>query len=121
MVFVGTMIGGRLSNISPRIFLTYLAAGAGSIVVGMTVAALFVAAAVILLNGPPGATIFAYVPGAVDTMMILALAMNLNPVFVGAHHLTRVMAISLGMPILVRTFYGKAPLETDVNRGEPVD
>ncbi len=121
MVFVGTMIGGRLSNISPRIFLTYLAAGAGSIVVGMSVAALFVFAAVILLNGPPGATIFAYVPGAVDTMMILALAMNLNPVFVGAHHLSRVMAVSIGMPLLVRTFYGKAPHESDVNRGEPVD
>ncbi len=62
MVFVGTMIGGRLSNISPRIFLTYLTAGAGSIVVGMSVAALFCLRRRHPAERATRATIFAYVP-----------------------------------------------------------
>lgn len=121
MVFVGTMIGGRLASVSPRVFFRYLAAAMGAFCVGVAVAGLFVAASVVLLRGPVAATIFAYAPGAVDTMMVLALAMNLNPVFVGAHHVARVMAVSVGMPILVRAFYGRTPPESDIKRGEPVD
>jgi hypothetical protein len=44
----------------------------------------------------------AYAPGAVDAMMLLALALNLDPVYVGAHHLTRIFFVSLAMPLLAR-------------------
>ena len=37
-------------------------------------------------------------------MMILALALHLDPVFVGAHHLTRVLVVSLGLPVLAFWF-----------------
>ena len=33
-------------------------------------------------------------------MMLLALALNLDPVYVGAHHLMRILFISLAMPLL---------------------
>jgi uncharacterized membrane protein AbrB (regulator of aidB expression) len=48
--------------------------------------------------------IVAYAPGAVDAMMILALALALDPVFVGAHHLARVFMVSLALPILAHYF-----------------
>jgi uncharacterized membrane protein AbrB (regulator of aidB expression) len=48
--------------------------------------------------------IVAYAPGAVDAMTILALALHLDPVFVRAHHLTRVFVVSLGLPILAHYF-----------------
>ena len=35
-----------------------------------------------------------YAPGALDAMMILALALHLDPIFVGAHHVARFMLIS---------------------------
>jgi uncharacterized membrane protein AbrB (regulator of aidB expression) len=35
-------------------------------------------------------------------MMLLALALNLDPVYVGAHHLTRIFFVSLAMPLLAR-------------------
>lgn len=120
MIFIGTMIGGRLSNVSPRIFVSYLAAAVGSIAVGVTIAALFVALSVWLTGGPPAGTILAFVPGAVDTMMILALAMGINPVFVGAHHLSRVFLISILIPTLVRVLFGKTPPDTP-SRAEPLD
>jgi len=44
----------------------------------------------------------AFAPGAVDAMMLLALALNLDPVYVGAHHLTRIFFVSLTMPLVAR-------------------
>ena len=35
-------------------------------------------------------------------MMILALALHLDPVFVGAHHLARVFTVTLALPIVTR-------------------
>ena len=35
-------------------------------------------------------------------MLLLALALNLDPVYVGAHHLTRIFFVLLTMPIVVR-------------------
>jgi hypothetical protein len=35
-------------------------------------------------------------------MMVMALALQVDPVFVGAHHLTRVFLVSLTMPLVVR-------------------
>jgi uncharacterized protein len=35
-------------------------------------------------------------------MMVLALALHLDPVFVGAHHLARVFVVSVSLPMLLR-------------------
>jgi uncharacterized protein len=45
----------------------------------------------------------AFAPGSVDAMMLLALALNLDPVYVGAHHLTRIFFVSLTMPLVARS------------------
>ena len=50
-----------------------------------------------------GDVVVAYAPGSIDAMMILALALHLDPVFVGAHHLARVFTVTLALPIIVRT------------------
>ena len=44
----------------------------------------------------------AFAPGSVDAMMLLALALNLDPVYVGAHHLARIFFVSLTMPLVAR-------------------
>jgi hypothetical protein len=36
-------------------------------------------------------------------MMLLALALNLDPVYVGAHHLTRIFFVLFTMPLIART------------------
>jgi uncharacterized membrane protein AbrB (regulator of aidB expression) len=35
-------------------------------------------------------------------MMILALALHLDPVFIGAHHLARILVVSIALPIGAR-------------------
>jgi uncharacterized protein len=45
-------------------------------------------------------TAVAFAPGAQETMMLLALALRLDPVFVGAHHIARYFFVSVTIPIL---------------------
>ena len=39
----------------------------------------------------------AFAPGAQDTMMVLALALHLDPVYVGAHHLARFLVVTFAL------------------------
>ena len=72
-----------------------MAIGAAIIIV-----AIFAAILVKFLSLPLAEVILAYAPGAVDAMMLLALALNFNPVYVGAHHLTRIFFVLLTMPLV---------------------
>ncbi|HEX2727376.1 MAG TPA: AbrB family transcriptional regulator, partial [Beijerinckiaceae bacterium] len=63
------------------------------------VAAAFAIAVVMLLPVRAADVVMAFSPGAQDTLMLLALALHLDPVFVGAHHLARYMLVSIGIPL----------------------
>jgi len=53
----------------------------------------------------------AFAPGAQDTMMVLALALHLDPVYVGAHQLARFMIVSLSIPLIAKRLAPKALAE----------
>jgi uncharacterized membrane protein AbrB (regulator of aidB expression) len=51
----------------------------------------------------------AFAPGAQDTMMVLALAMHLDPVYVGAHHLARFLVVSFSVALVARRMARRPP------------
>jgi uncharacterized protein len=104
MVGLGTVSGARFTGTPFRLMLSYLGAGFGAFVVSMIIAGAIGAAVTAVVKLPLADLIVAYAPGSVDAMMILALALHLDPVFVGAHHLTRVFVVSLGLPVLSHYF-----------------
>lgn len=104
MVVLGTVAGGRFTGTPFRLLFGYLGAALGSFAVSLVVAGAIGAGITLLLSLPLPEVIVAYAPGAVDAMMILALALHVDPIFVGAHHLTRVFMVSLGLPILAYYF-----------------
>ena len=100
MIALGGVIGARFANASPRLLANYLAAGFGSFAVAVAVAALF---ATLLLRFLPASipeVTIAFAPGSVDAMMLLAL--HVDPVYVGAHHVMRIVFVSLLMPLVAR-------------------
>jgi uncharacterized protein len=101
MVCLGTVSGGRFTGTPFRLLVGYLGAALGAFVVSLVVAIGVGASVRAAVSVPLPDMVVAYAPGAVDAMMILALALHLDPVFVGAHHLTRVFTVSVGLPILV--------------------
>lgn len=112
MVGLGTLAGSRFTGLRFRLLLWYLGAALGAFAVSLAVAAAIGIAVSLTVPLPVGDIIVAYAPGALDAMMILALALNVDPVFVGAHHVTRVVVVLLGMPFLVRYFSKPAGQET---------
>jgi hypothetical protein len=104
MVGLGTVSGARFTGTPFRLMLNYLGAGFGAFVVSLVIAGTIGAAVTAVVSLPLADVIVAYAPGSVDAMMILALALHLDPVFVGAHHLTRVFTVSLALPVLSHYF-----------------
>jgi membrane AbrB-like protein len=104
MVGLGTLAGGRFTGLGFRLLLWYLGAALGAFAVSLAVTAVICIAVTLAVPIPVGDIVVAYAPGAVDAMMILALALNLDPVFVGAHHVARVIVVLLGMPFAIRYF-----------------
>ena len=102
MVGLGSVAGSRFSGTPFREILGLLGAALGSFFVSIGIAAAFALIVTMLLSLHIGDVIVAYAPGSIDAMMILALALHLDPVFVGAHHLARVFAVTLSLPLVVR-------------------
>jgi hypothetical protein len=100
MIAFGAVTGSRFANTPLRLLANYIGAAVGSFAVAVAITALFAAGLVGILAVPIGELMIAYAPGAVDAMMLLALALNLDPVYVGAHHLVRIFLVSLAMPVL---------------------
>ena len=52
--------------------------------------------------------VIAFSPGAQDTMMVLALALHLDPVFVGALQISRFLLVSLLVPFMAHRIRRRA-------------
>lgn len=102
MVALGAVVGARFCNTPLRLMADFLGAAFGSFAVSVTIAALFGAILVHFFPLPLPEVIIAFAPGSVDAMMLLALALHLDPVYVGAHHVTRIVMVSLTMPMIAR-------------------
>jgi membrane AbrB-like protein len=119
MIGIGTLNGARFSGTPFRLMLHYLGAAFGSFAVSLLAAGAIAAAVTALTPLPLSDLIVAYAPGAVDAMMILALALHLDPVFVGAHHLTRVLVVSLALPFLAHYFSPKPTKGAGIKQSPP--
>jgi len=102
VIGVGAVTGSRFANTDPRTLLRYLGAAFGSFAVAITIAFCFVLLLTTLLSVRVADAVVAFSPGAQDTMMVLALSLHLDPIFVGAHHLARFVLVSLSLPFLLR-------------------
>jgi len=102
VIMLGALVGSRFANTSARMLLAHLGAAFGSFAVSMAVATLFVFIVTRLLSFSIANVVIAFAPGAQDTMMVLALALHLDPVYVGAHHLARFLVVTFAIAVAAR-------------------
>jgi membrane AbrB-like protein len=100
VIGIGAVTGSRFANTDPYTLLRFLGAALGSFTVAMAMATLSVLALAMLMSVRPADAVLAFAPGAQDTMMVLALALHLDPVFVGALQLSRFLLVSMLVPFL---------------------
>jgi hypothetical protein len=101
-VIMGAVAGSRFANTSFRVILGYLGAGFGSFAVSLAVATIFVVIDAEFFPFQIANVVVAFAPGAQDTMMVLALALHLDPVYVGAHHLARFLVVTFSVAAMAR-------------------
>jgi uncharacterized protein len=97
-VLLGAMVAGRIATIDAHAFRRVLPAALGAFIVSMAVAALFAWPAALLAGVPYATALVAFAPGGLEAMAMLAFALGLDPLYVGAHHLVRFVAIGLILP-----------------------
>jgi membrane AbrB-like protein len=106
MIALGGISGSRFADLPLKLLLRYLGAGLGSFAVSLAVAGSFAASLVAALSLNVSDAFIAFAPGSVDVMMLLALALHTDPVFVGAHHMARIFFVSVTMPLLAQRAAG---------------
>jgi membrane AbrB-like protein len=126
VIGIGSVTGSRFANTDPYTLLRFLGAALGSFAVAMSVASVSVFVLFMVMSVRPADAVLAFAPGAQDTMMVLALALHLDPVFVGALQLSRFLLVSFLVPFLAHQIRRlpkdvKAPHPSDATRPEVED
>ncbi|MPZ56092.1 MAG: AbrB family transcriptional regulator [Rhizobiales bacterium] len=106
MIGCGAVAGSRFSGMTLRMLMQYLGAAAGSFAVAMVIVCAVLAVLLPILPVPVPDLVVSFAPGAQETMLIMALALHLDPVFIGAHHLARFIIVSIGIPVVVKLISG---------------
>ena len=98
---MGAITTTRFANTPLRLLLNFITAAFGSFAVAVTMTVLFAAVLISVLSLRAAERIIAFfAPGWVKRNRCCSRSrLNLDPVSVGAHHLTRIFFVSLTMPI----------------------
>jgi uncharacterized protein len=106
-MLIGAWVGARFIGFDWRLLVRSAWASVGSFLAGTLVSVIFAAAAAVTLALPFAQTMVAFSPGGLEAMTILAFALGLDPLYVGAQHLARFILISLTLPLALRLWTAK--------------
>ena len=101
-VVTGCVIGVRFVRVTFALVRNTLRGALESVVLALAISALCAAIAQPWLGLPFGQLWLAYAPGGVEAMTIMAFALNLDPAFVGAHHVVRLIVLNIVVPFWLR-------------------
>lgn len=100
-ILIGAWSGSRFVGFDMAMFRRSLAAAAGSFAIAVAIAGAFAATTASLVGVEIGAALLAFAPGGLEAMTLLAFALGVDPVYVGAHHLARFLMISAALPVVM--------------------
>ena len=104
LVGIGALIGSRFARMQLSTLRRHVNAGLGSFAVAILISAIFVSVLLATTQVKFSDIVVAFAPGAMDAMLALALTLHIDPIFVGAHHLSRFVFVSITIPGIVHLF-----------------
>src|SRR6267143_2897076 len=104
LVGIGALIGSRFARMNAKTLLSHVNAALGSFAIAIAISAVFVAVIALTTHVRFADIIVAFAPGAMDAMLALALTLHIDPIFVGAHHLSRFVFVTIATPGIVHLF-----------------
>ena len=104
LVGIGALIGSRFARMNAKTLLSHVNSALGSFAIAIAISAVFVAVIALTTHVRFADIIVAFAPGAMDAMLALALTLHIDPIFVGAHHLSRFVFVTITTPGIVHLF-----------------
>ncbi|TFV35979.1 AbrB family transcriptional regulator [Bradyrhizobium frederickii] len=104
LVGIGALIGSRFARMRIKTLAGHINAALGSFTVAIAVSAIFVGIVALTTQVKFSDIVVAFAPGAMDAMLALALTLHIDPIFVGAHHLSRFVFVTIATPGIVHLF-----------------
>ena len=112
LVGIGALIGTRFARMRTRTLLSHTGAALGSFAIAIGISAIFIAIIALTTQVRFSDIVVAFSPGAMDAMLALALTLHIDPIFVGAHHLSRFVFVTIATPGIVHLF-GEPQVDVD--------
>jgi membrane AbrB-like protein len=100
-VILGVLIGSKFKDITVAEFVRHGRAGLASVALMLLVGAAFAGLAGRLLGRDSMTLFLAYMPGAIETIAIVAFGGGLNGVFILSHHLVRMVLLHFAPALIV--------------------
>ena len=104
LVGIGALIGSRFGRMKISVLLSHINAALGSFAIAIAISAVFVLLIALTTHVKFADIVVAFAPGAMDAMLALALTLHIDPIFVGAHHLSRFIFVTIATPGIVHLF-----------------
>jgi membrane AbrB-like protein len=104
LIGIGALIGTRFARMTTKTLFSHVNAALGSFAVAIIVSAVFVTVIALTTHVRFADIVVAFAPGAMDAMLALALTLHIDPIFVGAHHLSRFVFVTIATPGIVHLF-----------------
>lgn len=112
-VVLGANSGSRFAGTSFATLKTYLVPAAVAVAIASAVSLAFAFAAAALTGDPLPKMVLAFMPGALEAMVIMAFILDADPAFVAAHHLMRFLCLAFSLPLIVRFLFRPQDMPTD--------
>jgi membrane AbrB-like protein len=100
-ILLGSWTGSRFSDFNWRLFFQICLGATITVIASMAVIFAFAAFAAPMFGVAFATAIVAYAPGGQDAMMVLALALGVDPIFVSVNHLARYFLVNLSLPFVI--------------------
>jgi len=104
LVGIGAVIGTRFARMKISTLLKHINAGIGSFAIAILISAVFVTVITFTTHVRLADVVVAFAPGAMDAMLALALTLHIDPIFVGAHHRSRFVFVTVSTPGIIHLF-----------------
>jgi membrane AbrB-like protein len=101
-LILGGMVGARLGGLDRAAVGRLMPLAIGAFIASVAIGALLAWPAALLAGVSYGTAFIAFAPGGLEAMAMLAVVLGLDPLYVGAHHLVRFMAVGFLLPIAGR-------------------
>lgn len=100
-ILLGSWVGSRFAGFDWKLFRQICIGAVLTMAASMAIIAVCALLAGALFGVGFGTALIAYAPGGQDAMMVLAMALGADPIFVSVNHLSRYFFINLSLPFVI--------------------